>query len=96
MSTYIVTGGAGFIGSAFVRKASSRNDKIIVLDALTYSGYRQNLIEVEHKNGFEFVEGNIKDAALVAFYFQNFSLMLLLILQRSRMLIVQLSPQKSL
>ena len=66
MSTYIVTGGAGFIGSAFVRKASSRNDKIIVLDALTYSGYRQNLIEVEHKNGFEFVEGNIKDAALVA------------------------------
>ncbi len=72
MSTYIVTGGAGFIGSAFVRKALSLNDKIIVLDALTYSGYRQNLIEVEHKFGFEFVEGNIKDAALVASLFSKF------------------------
>ncbi|MAI12326.1 MAG: dTDP-glucose 4,6-dehydratase [Rhodospirillaceae bacterium TMED167] len=72
MSTYIVTGGAGFIGSAFVRKALNFNDKVIVLDALTYSGYRQNLIEVEHRLGFEFVEGNIKDTALMASLLSKF------------------------
>ncbi len=44
----LVTGGAGFIGSAFVRRRlSSTADRIVVLDKLTYAGTRTNLAAVE-------------------------------------------------
>lgn len=65
MKTIIVTGGAGFIGSAFVRLSLKKNYKVIVLDALTYAGHRPNLAEVESSPNFEFVHGNIKDYDLV-------------------------------
>ena len=61
----LVTGGAGFIGSNFVRRtlATRPETKITVLDALTYAGNLSNL------NGFEgrydFIHGNILDSALV-------------------------------
>ena len=65
MFTYIVTGGAGFIGSTLVRKMLAGNHKIIVLDALKYSGRRENLTEVELLPHLELVIGNICDAVLV-------------------------------
>jgi dTDP-glucose 4,6-dehydratase len=61
----LVTGGAGFIGSNFVRRtlATRPEVSVIVLDALTYAGSRENLAGLEGK--YEFVEGNILDSALV-------------------------------
>jgi dTDP-glucose 4,6-dehydratase len=63
----LVTGGAGFIGSNFVRySARSRpNDQLVVLDALTYAGNRASLEPLEETAGVEFVEGDIGDASLV-------------------------------
>ena len=61
----LITGGAGFIGSNFVRRTlGTRPDvQVIVLDALTYAGSLENLAGLEGK--YEFVEGNILDSALV-------------------------------
>ncbi len=61
----LVTGGAGFIGSNFVRRTlETRPDvQITVLDALTYAGKLSSLSGLEGK--YEFVQGNICDAALV-------------------------------
>jgi dTDP-glucose 4,6-dehydratase len=61
----LVTGGAGFIGSNFVRRTlvTRPEVQVIVLDALTYAGSLENLVGLEGK--YEFVEGNILDSALV-------------------------------
>jgi dTDP-glucose 4,6-dehydratase len=61
----LVTGGAGFIGSNFVRRTlATRSDvQITVLDALTYAGRLSNLAGLEGK--YEFVQGNICDSSLV-------------------------------
>jgi dTDP-glucose 4,6-dehydratase len=53
----LVTGGAGFIGSHFVRRLAAVGDEVVVLDKLTYSGNLSNLSGVEH----EFVHGDIAD-----------------------------------
>ena len=53
----LVTGGAGFIGSHFVKRLVRGGDEVVVLDKLTYSGNRANLEGVEH----EFVQGDIAD-----------------------------------
>src|SRR5262245_47680493 len=68
MRRLLVTGGAGFIGSNFVHHWLRRHadDRLIVLDALTYAGNRENLVPVEACAGFRFVHGNICDANLVA------------------------------
>ena len=57
----LVTGGAGFIGSNFVRYWLERHpeDGIVVYDALTYAGNRASLADVEERIGF--VEGDICD-----------------------------------
>ncbi|MFM1787173.1 MAG: hypothetical protein RL228_1123 [Actinomycetota bacterium] len=61
----LITGGAGFIGSNFVRRTLvSRPDvQVVVLDALTYAGSLENLAGLDGK--YEFVEGNILNSALV-------------------------------
>jgi dTDP-glucose 4,6-dehydratase len=66
MNTFLVTGAAGFIGSSFVRQLLGRNEKIIVLDALTYSGRRESLAGIEDDRNLEFVHGDICDAGLVS------------------------------
>jgi dTDP-glucose 4,6-dehydratase len=58
----LVTGGAGFIGSHFVKRLAAGGDAVVVLDKLTYSGNLTNLEGVEH----EFVRGDIADPAAVA------------------------------
>ncbi len=61
----LVCGGAGFIGSAFVRlRVREHHDEVIVLDKLTYAGRRENLLEVDDE--IQFVHGAIEDPAAVA------------------------------
>ena len=67
----LVTGGAGFIGSAFVRRRlAATADELVVLDKLTYAGDRDNLDEVTGDPAtatrLRFVEGDIADAVLVS------------------------------
>ena len=62
-----VTGGAGFIGSNFVRHLlAASDDEVTVFDALTYAGSRANLVEFDHDPRFRFVFGDIVDRAAVA------------------------------
>lgn len=67
----LVTGGAGFIGSAFVRQGILSNlpgldsPEIVVLDALTYAGDLRNLDEVADAKGYQFVEGDVRDPGIV-------------------------------
>lgn len=61
----LVCGGAGFIGSHFLRLALNSGYKVICLDALTYSGNIQNLEGLSANGNFEFVHGNICDRNLV-------------------------------
>jgi dTDP-glucose 4,6-dehydratase len=63
----LVCGGAGFIGSNFVRvRLASADDEIVVLDKLTYAGRRENLQAFEGDPRFSFVHGAIEDPAAVA------------------------------
>lgn len=58
----LVTGAAGFIGSNYVRHVlGSSDDSVRVLDALTYAGNRENLVEFDGDSRFEFVHGDICD-----------------------------------
>jgi dTDP-glucose 4,6-dehydratase len=63
----LVTGGAGFIGSNFIRHILKKypNYQIINLDLLTYAGNLENLKEVEKNSNYKFVQGNICDRKLV-------------------------------
>jgi dTDP-glucose 4,6-dehydratase len=68
----LVTGGAGFIGSNFIRRQllEPRRDEpapelILCLDKLTYAGNLSNLSELKGRSSYEFVEGDIGDSALV-------------------------------
>jgi dTDP-glucose 4,6-dehydratase len=62
----LVTGGAGFIGSAFVRMAAAETGwEVINLDKLTYAGNLENLAGVEANAHYRFVQGDICDANVV-------------------------------
>src|SRR5437899_1520146 len=66
MMRILVTGGAGFIGSHFVRFLLRRGDSdVINLDALRYSGNLENLRDVERHPRYTFIHGDICDRALV-------------------------------
>jgi dTDP-glucose 4,6-dehydratase len=63
----LVCGGAGFIGSNFVRRRLGGGDeKVVVLDKLTYAGRRENLQDLEADPRFSFVHGAIEDPTAVA------------------------------
>ncbi len=67
MKTLLVTGGAGFIGSNFVQYwlATYPQDKVVVLDALTYAGNMASIAPVQDNTNYTFVHGNICDTDLV-------------------------------
>jgi dTDP-glucose 4,6-dehydratase len=65
---FLVTGGAGFIGSAFVRLLLEDQDgsrKVLNLDKLTYAGNLENLTTISNDSRYRFIHGDICDAALV-------------------------------
>ena len=62
---FLVTGGAGFIGSAFVRRAVHDGHHVLNLDKLTYAGSLLSLAEVSKSRNHEHVRGDICDRALV-------------------------------
>ena len=64
MKTYLVTGGAGFIGANFVHymfEKYNNNIKIINVDALTYAGNLENLKGIENSKNYEFIKADICD-----------------------------------
>lgn len=63
MRSVLVTGGAGFIGSSFVDVLVSNKAQVVVLDAMTYAGHRENLDHSWAK--IKFVKGDILDTNLV-------------------------------
>jgi dTDP-glucose 4,6-dehydratase len=62
---FLVTGGAGFIGSAFVRRAVRAGHRVLNLDKLTYAGSLLSVAEVAGEPTYEHVRGDIVDRALV-------------------------------
>ncbi len=67
MTKFLVTGGAGFIGSAFVRLVlgSGHASQVVNLDKLTYAGNLENLLPIAANQNYRFVHGDICDAKLV-------------------------------
>jgi dTDP-glucose 4,6-dehydratase len=63
----VITGGAGFIGSNFVHHWCENypEDRVIVLDALTYAGNLNNLATLKDRKNFRFLQGDICDRVLV-------------------------------
>lgn len=76
MKTYLVTGGAGFIGSNFIlyMLKKYKDIKIINLDKLTYAGNLENLKSIEDDLRHIFVQGDICDAELVASLFEKYEI----------------------
>jgi dTDP-glucose 4,6-dehydratase len=66
MQTWLVTGGAGFIGGNFVLEAVASGVRVVNLDALTYAGNLDTLSSLEGNANHRFVQGDIGDRALVA------------------------------
>ncbi|WJW76725.1 dTDP-glucose 4,6-dehydratase [Thiohalobacter sp. IOR34] len=73
MKTLLITGGAGFIGSNFVRYwlENHPEDRVVNLDALTYAGNLENLRGVDDSPNYRFVHGDICDARLVEGLFEE-------------------------
>ncbi len=67
MQKFLITGGAGFIGSNYIRHLLRKNGDISIInfDKLTYAGNLDNLRDVENNPRYRFVQGDICDAMLV-------------------------------
>jgi dTDP-glucose 4,6-dehydratase len=68
----LITGGAGFIGSAVVRLAISRGHEVINLDAMTYAACAENLASVAHSNLYTFEHADIRDRARLSDIFTTY------------------------
>ena len=74
MRTYLVTGGAGFIGSNYIHYMFQKYDneiRIINVDALTYAGNLENLKGVESRENYTFVKADITDKDAIAKIFEE-------------------------
>ena len=73
MKHYLVTGGAGFIGSNYIHYILNTTSaiKITNIDALTYAGNLENLIDIESDSRYEFIHGDINDSQLLEEIFSN-------------------------
>lgn len=66
MKNILITGGAGFIGSNFLRQIlETRDYNIVNIDLLTYSGNLENLADLEKFDNYKFIRGDIADYELV-------------------------------
>ncbi|MGP1488198.1 MAG: dTDP-glucose 4,6-dehydratase [Peptoanaerobacter stomatis] len=75
MKNILITGGAGFIGSNFVKLMINNYDyNIINLDLLTYAGNLENLREIEGKSNYTFIKGDICDKKLVDEIFTKYDI----------------------
>ncbi len=68
----LVTGGAGFIGSAVCRALIAKGDRVLVLDKLTYAGHLSSLASVSVSPLFSFVQGDVADTQTVNAVFADF------------------------
>ena len=70
---FLITGGAGFIGSNYCHYVVNKypEDQFVCLDALTYAGNYNNIKELEGKDNFKFVKGDITDRELVDKLFED-------------------------
>lgn len=74
MKKILITGGAGFIGSNFIRyMLQHHNYELVNLDLLTYAGNLDNLKEVAQHPGYTFVQGDIRDRALIEKLFATYN-----------------------
>ncbi|VAW76033.1 dTDP-glucose 4,6-dehydratase [hydrothermal vent metagenome] len=73
MSGLLITGGAGFIGGNFVRHWMQKHpqDRVVILDALTYAGNLESLEDLEADPGFHFVQADICDRPTVQALFEE-------------------------
>ena len=71
---YLITGGAGFIGSNFLHYMTSTysDDMFYCIDALTYAGNYNNIKNLEGKNNFKFIHGDITDKELIDKLFDEY------------------------
>ena len=68
MRTYLVTGGAGFIGSNYIHYMFQKYDneiRIINVDKLTYAGNLENLKDIENRDNYTFVKADICDSETI-------------------------------
>ena len=70
---FLVTGGAGFIGSNYMHYVTSKypEDYFVCLDALTYAGNYNNIKDLEDKDNYKFVKGDITDKDFVDELFEQ-------------------------
>lgn len=70
---YLITGGAGFIGSNFMHYMTETypEDMFVCIDALTYAGNYNNIKELEKRDNFKFVHGDITDRELINKLFEE-------------------------
>lgn len=77
MKTYLVTGGAGFIGSNFIHylfKKYQNEIQVINLDVLTYAGNLENLKEIENNDNYEFLKQDVCDKEALLKVFQTYDI----------------------
>lgn len=76
MKNILVTGGAGFIGSNFARYILEKEPqaRLINLDALTYAGNRNNLLDMQGRDGYIFIQGDICDRELTDHLLEIYSI----------------------
>lgn len=76
MKTILVTGGAGFIGSNFIKLMLKKHSdyKIINIDALTYAGNLENLKDIANNQNYSFIKADIRDRSKIEEIFDSYNI----------------------
>lgn len=76
MENILVTGGAGFIGSNFIRYLLKESDEVNIInyDSLTYAGNLANLKDIENHRNYRFVKGDIKNSEFLEFIINEYKI----------------------